>query len=517
MVLRIENSILKNDNSELSVKAPVQQEQKKEVVPVGQKTEDNNTDIETPVQGYYIEKTEPTPDDDDDNDNDNDDDDNLDTGINPDARITISPSIAIYKETNELTAAMEQTVYRAVANAFQVSGSDGYFKAADMMKNKQAYNCFDDINFAKSFNIYGKAVYEGTNISLTTDVPSKVEKQENSVKTDLGLNYKSKSENTKAMLFASHIKTNAKTNMTAKPSEDAEVPETEPINIESNYTSFSLYGALQQRFKNKDLGTLSAYYIDDDTQDLKLSNVTASYFLNKHMALAQGSLNTYKVLNQKSITKLDFNVSLNPELAASEPKANETPPQETEPVAETQAVPQANPPKWSKSLSPFFDTQAINGNTEEGIGIQMRLKRSGNTSNFRANAFGKFSTTQQVENNQYHATFGAGIKYKKNFNEASQLNARIDLRDRITFGQGNITTASATLSYASPKVTAEVEGKYINITNHDSPDYAGIVGRVFYTPNKNINIFAEASYTDLKEPSYRTTGSVVQAGIIANF
>lgn len=410
-------------------------------------------------------------------------------------------------------------MYRAVANTFRVSGSDGYFKAADMMKNKQAYNCFDDINFAKSFNIYGKAVYEGTNISVTTDFSSKIERQENSLKTDLGLNYKSKSENTKAMLFASHIKTNVKTNMTAKPSEDAEMPEDEPMNMESNYTSYSLYGAFQQRFKNKDLGTLSAYYVDHDTQDLKLSNVTASYFMNKYMALAQGSLNTYKVFNQKSITKLDFNVSLNPELAASEPKTNETPQQVTEPVAETQAVPQDNPQKqkWSKSFSPFFDTQSINGNTEEGIGVQMRLKRSGNTSNFRANAFGKFSTTQQVEDNQYHVTFGSGIRYKKKFSEESQLNARVDLKDRITFGQGNITTASATLSYTSPKVTAEVEGKYINITDHDSPDYAGIVGRVFYTPNKNINLFAEASYTDLKEPIYRTLGSVVQAGIIANF
>lgn len=55
MVLKIENSVL-NDNSELTAKTPVQKELKKVVVPVGQKIENNNTDIETPVKGYYIEK-----------------------------------------------------------------------------------------------------------------------------------------------------------------------------------------------------------------------------------------------------------------------------------------------------------------------------------------------------------------------------------------------------------------------------------------------------------------------------
>ena len=91
------------------------------------------------------------------------------------------------------------------------------------------------------------------------------------------------------------------------------------------------------------------------------------------------------------------------------------------------------------------------------------------------------------------------------------------MKDRITFGGGNIATANATVSYTSPKITAEVEGKYINITHSDSPDYTGVVGRVFYTPNKNLNLFAEASYTDMKEPNSRTSGSNIQAGVIVNF
>lgn len=503
LALRIENNIV-NDKSEQLVKATVPQEHKQDVIPVTQ-TAETKTDIDTPVEGYYVEKTEQTPD---------DDDDKLDTSINPDARITLNPSIAIYKETDDISNAMQQAVNRAVANVFQDSGQDSYFKATDMIKKEQPYNCFDDINFTKRFNVYGKVVYEGNNTIYTTDIPSRVERQENSIKTDLGLNYKSKSENTKTMLFSSFTKTNAKTRFDVKSSENSVIPEEE---AKTNYKSYSVYGVLQQRFKNKDLGTLSAYHINDDIQESKTSNVTASYFLNKYIALVQGSLNTYKVYNEKAITKLDFNISFNPELAFSEPETKEKLQQKTEPEPKTMIMPEINTKKWSKSFSPFFDTQSINGSTEEGLGGQMRFKRKGNNSAFRADAFGKVSTTQEEENNKYHVTFGSGIKYKKDFNTQTQLNANIELKDRITFGKGNITTADATISYVSPKVTAEVESKYINITHSDSPNYAGVVGRVFYTPNKNLNFFAEVSYTDLKESYYRTEGSNIQAGVIFNF
>lgn len=503
MTLRIENKIVTN-NSEPPVNAIVQQEQKQDNVPIGQK-EENKTDTEKPVEGYYIEKTGQAAE---------NDEDKLDTSVNPDARITINPSIAICKETDEIDNAMQQAVNRAVANAFHDSGADSYYKATDMIKNQQPYNCFDDINFAKRFNVYGKAVYEAVNYSFTTNIPSKVERQENSFKTDLGLNYKSKSENTKAMLFSSFTKTNTKTHFFSTPSENNEIPVEE---IESNYKSYSVYGVLQQHFKNKDFGTLSAYHINNKIQEAKTSNVTASYFLNKYMALAQGSFNTYKILNQKAISKLDFNISLNPELAFTEVKPKDTPEAETEHKPETKVVQEDNTKKCSKSFSPFFETQSINENTEEGIGGQMRFKMVGNNSTFRVDTFGKVSTTQQEENNKYHVTFGSGIKYKKNFNTQSQLQASIDLKDRITFSEGNITTANATISYTSPKITAEIEGKYINITHSDSPNYTGVVGRVFYTPNKNLNLFAEASYTDLKEPYARTTGSNIQTGVVVNF
>ena len=505
MTMRIENNKV-NDKSELSAKTQVKQvqEQKQDIIPVGQ-TEETKTGKDGAVEGYYIKKTGQTP---------KDDDDKLDTSIDLDARITLNPSIAIFKETDEISNSMQQAVNRAVADVFQDSGQESYFKATDMIKNEQPYNCFNDANFTKKFNVYGKVVYEGNKIIYTTDIPSRVQKQDNSIKADLGLNYQSKSENTKAMLFSSFTRTNSKTYLESSPLEDIDMPS---IELNSNCESYSFYGVLQQRFKNKDLGTLSAYHISDETQEAKTTNVTANYFLNKYIALAQGSLNTYKVYNQKAITKLDLKISFNPELAYSELKTDEKLRPEANPASEAKPVPDANSKKWSKSFSPFFDTQSINGHTEEGLGGQMRFKRKGNSSTFKTDVFAKISTTQREDNNKYHVTFGSGIKYNKNFNSRSQLSANIDLKDRVTFGEGNITTANATVSYISPKITAEVEGRYINITHYDSPNYAGVVGRVFYTPNKNLNFFAEASYTDMKEIDTRTTGSNIQAGVIVNF
>lgn len=100
-------------------------------------------------------------------------------------------------------------------------------------------------------------------------------------------------------------------------------------------------------------------------------------------------------------------------MASPEHKATDTPEQEIDLKPETKIVRETNTKKWSKLFSPFFDTQSINGNTEEGFGGQMRFKRIGNNSTYRVNAFGKISTTQQEENNKYHVTFGSGIKYKK--------------------------------------------------------------------------------------------------------
>lgn len=507
MALRIENNIV-NNNSELPVNQSNQQEKAQAVITVGQ-IEENKSVSETPVEGYYIEKSKQT--------SDEEDDDKLDTSVNPDARITICPSIAIYKETNEITDAMEQAVNRAVSGTYNSSKEDAYYKAMNMIKEKQPYSSFDDINFEKKFNIYGKTVYERSDLLYKAGNPIWFNRKENSIKSDLGLNYKSKSGNTKAMLFSSFAKTHAKT-VDSTLLENEKLPENVP-QTESNCKSLGLFGVVQERFKNKDLGILSAFYINDETQDSKTSNITACYFFNKYLAMTQGSLNLYKVNNQKTISKLDFNISFNPELEYSEAKTNETPKQESEPVSETETktVSATNSKKWSKLFNPFFDTQAINGSTEEGLGAQMLFKRAGSDSKFRVGAFGKISTTQQEDNNQYHVTFGSGIKYKKDFSPKSQLNAYVDVKDRITFGHGNITTVDAIVGYASPKISAEVEGKYINITQSNSPNYAGIVGRVFYTPNKNVNLFTELSYINMQEPTIEISGTNLQAGVVVDF
>ncbi len=172
--------------------------------------------------------------------------------------------------------------------------------------------------------------------------------------------------------------------------------------------------------------------------------------------------------------------------------------------------------KWSKALSPFFDTQTISGDTEEGLGLKLRFKRNDEKSILRFTTFGKVSTTQQEESNKYHLTFGAGAKYSKNVGAHSKLIAEADIKDKVTFGHGNILTASAHALYTSPKFSAEAEAKRILISANQ-PSYAAIVGRAYYTPSKNVNLYAEASYVNHKEQDYNLKGTNVQEGVIVNF
>ena len=96
------------------------------VVPIVEDTP-QETDSEKPVEGYAIEKTsqEPVtkP------EGKKDDDDDINTSVDPNARITLLPSIAINKTTNEITNAMEQAVNRAMTEKLQSSSNDSYIKA----------------------------------------------------------------------------------------------------------------------------------------------------------------------------------------------------------------------------------------------------------------------------------------------------------------------------------------------------------------------------------------------------
>ena len=520
MVIRIENSTIKEENKSFK---PAQnlKDQANAAIPIV-KEEANAVDNQEPIKGFYVETTGKNSVEEDD-----DDDGELVDNPDPNERITINPGIAIYKNTDEITNAMDRTVNKSIANMFQSSGETAFYKAKDMINDNQAYNCFDDINFTKRFNIYGKAVYELDNYRYKLDDLGSVSTRvQNSFKFDLGLNYKSKSEKTKAMLFSSFTGTKVKTNYETGPSETFELEDGEgavsesanTIQFKSNYKSLSIYGAVQQQFKNKDFGILSAYHINDNTLDTKTTNIDASYFLNKYKVLAEVNTNIYKALDMKTITKTNFSLSLNPELTSQVNNENESSVSDSDPEV-TQKI---SSKKWSKSFTPFFNSQSLNsqsvsGSTEEGLGGELRLKRTGQLSTLQLGGFGKISTTQQEDNNQYHLSFGALMKYSKNWNKKSQLKAKLSLKDRVTFGQGNIMTANATVSYVSPKVTAELEGKYINVNHADFTNYGGVVGRVFYTPNKNVNVFLEGCYTNMKEPNAKSSNSVVQAGVIANF
>ena len=447
------------------------------------------------------------------------DDDDIDTSVDPNARITILPSIAINNTTNEITNVMEQAVNRAGAELYGKLSDDSYLKAQNMVQDNRSYKCFDEINYTKNFNIYGKVVYEGNSQKYSMNgADSEIKMTQNSEKMDFGLNWKSKSENTKIFAFGSYthtdqnlsIKNNIKSGDTS-----------EDLDSHGKFKSYRVFGAAQERFKNGDILTGGGFHINDDTQGTQTTSFDASYYYRKYMVLAEGKTTIYKVLNSESVTKTDFSISLNPELAKepSKPKNNSAT-SETETQAETTQEPQkAKKPdgkKWSTAFSPFFDTETIAGDTEEGLGVKLRFKRTDNDSNLRFTTFGKVSTTQQEESNKYHVTFGSGIKYNKIIGANSKLIAEAYIKDKVTFGQENILTASAHAIYTSPKFSAETEAKRILISN-DQPTYTAILGRAYYTPTKNVNLYAEASYVKHKEQDYNLEGTNVQAGVIVNF
>ena len=468
--------------------------------------EDNQDGVENPTQEDNQDTAE--------NSNQEEDDD-LDTSVDPNARITILPSIAINNTTNEITNAMEQAVSRAGAELLGKSSDDSYLKAQNMVQDNRSYKCFDEINYTKKFNIYGKAVYEGNYQKYSMNgADSEIKMSQNSEKVDLGLNWKSKSDNTKIFAFGSYTHTDQ--NLLINNNIDSG-DTSEDIDSNNKANSYSMFGAVQHRLKNGDLLTGGGFHINDAILDTQTTSFDASYYYRKFMVLAEGKTTIYKVSNSNSVTKTDFSISLNPELA-KEPSQKEkaSPENETETNQEVKKAFKPDKKKWSTAFSPFFDTQTIAGDTEEGLGVKLRFKRTDKNSTLRFTTFGKVSTTQQEENNKYHVTLGSGVKYNKNIGAHSNLIAKADIKDKVTFGHENILTASAHAIYTSPKFSAEAEAKRILISG-DQPSYAAIVGRAYYTPTNNVNLYAEASYVNHKEQDYNLEGTNIQAGVIVNF
>lgn len=474
-----------------------------------EKKDSTVSDVDKPVEGYYIEKTsqEPVvkPDD------DKDDDEDIDTSVDPNARINILPSIAINKTTNEITNAMEQAVNRAGAELFEKTSNNSYLKAQSMLQNNQVHQCFNEINYPKSLNLYGKIVYEGSKQKYLNNTPASESTYSiNSERAEMGINWKSKSERTKAFVFGSYTHTKMNLDLELKDNSEKVLSDGEHDN------SFSVYGAAEHRFKKGDLLMGSASYIDNPVESSRMTTFDAGYYLDKYMVLAEGKTTIFQLLDAKTVTKTDFSVSLNPELATEQSKANEASSAEAEASQSIKNVSKTNAKKWSTAYSPFFDTQSISGSTEEGLGLKLRLKRTDDNSNLRFAAFGKASTTQQEESNKYHVTFGSGIKYAKNIGSKSFLKAEAEVKDRYTFGHENILTASVRALYSYPKFFAEAEAKRILISGNQ-PSYFAVGLRGYYTPNKKVSFYGEGCYTSLKEENSTLKGTNVQAGFIVNF
>ena len=494
-------------------------------------TKQDNTQL--PVEGYYIEKT--TDDDTTENEtvDENDADDDFDRNINPEERISISPSIALNQVSNELTSALEQAVDKSSNSGIDSDNKTyAFFVQAQSLADNKDPNAIFGMNFGKRLNVYGKGIYEYANYDYSNPVTN-IKYTDNSHKVEIGGTFSSKSGNTKAVFLGSGTKSNTKVKTDVvygdafqSSQNDSNVDEAGiSPDIHDNYSmNSSIYNAFiagQQKFKNNDVLTANAFYNNDGLQKSNTTSVNADYYLNKFGAHLSVGTSVYNGEDNVHTTKTNFNCTFNPE-SNEAPAANEevaaedtADNQETEQTVNTEVKANVVPDKkWKLAVSPFFDTQAIDGSPEEGLGVQVRLKKQ-NNSTVKFNGFGKFSTTQkEEESNLYHITTGVGARYATSVGRNGVLQAKADIKDKFTFGNGNIFTATGKVAYTMPKTSAEIEGKYITVPNSK---YAGVVGRVSYTPSKNVHTFAEASYIDWKHPEGRLNGTSANVGALINF
>lgn len=502
--------------------AVVQKQEKENIQPqtttVKADVKVKNTDLDAPVEGYYVEQTsqEPIKAQGEEQNNQEDDDDDIDMNVDPDEKITILPSIAINKTATELTNTMEQAVNRAVADILSSTSDASFYRAQAMVSDQKSYKCFDELNFKNNFNIYGKTVFEGNYQNYNNDSQTDIKLSQNSEKADLGLSYKSKSGKTKAFFFGSYTHTNCDVELKSEASDNESEDTVNNLSGNVKFDSYSVYGAVQRRFNNGDIITGSAFRTDDAASSVKTNSFDASYYAKRFMTMLEGKTTIQKLGNLNTVTKTDFTISFNPELAVEQKQKNSAPDNTSETQTNTDEEEKTTGKKITKTFTPFFNTQAISGDTETGLGLKYIIKRTDKNSGLKFASFGKLSTTQQQESSKYHLTFGSGIKYTNNIGAKSHLKAEAEIKDRYTFGDDNILTASAHVVYASPKFCAEAEAKRILISG-DQPSYAAFDLRSYYIPSDSINLFGELSHVYLKEPDNRLNGTNFQVGIIANF
>ena len=509
-------------------------------LPVVEETkETKQTDTDKPIEGYYVEKTSEVKDDNE-NENDNDDDDDIDTNVHPDERIQLKyPSIALNTVSNKLTTALDQAVDRASNSGIEDDDkTDRFFVQAQTLSEDKDPNAIFKMDFKKGFEIYGKNIIENMNYKYD-DSEVKIKMNQFSQKLELGSTFSSKSGNTKAVFIGSATRSttnlkdfnidltkNNETDYSNINEEDLDIKE-EDLDItpeipETKETEsvYIAYLAGQHTFKNNDILTGNAFGNYDEIQESKTAAFNADYYLNKYKAHMTAGVTLYSGPNDVKTSKLNFNCTFNPES-----HEDYHPEMQTEYTSESTTEDATNAlvnqtslaktdKKWQTAVSPFFETNAIEGSPEEGLGIKIRSKRLNDNSSARIYSFAKFSTTQREdEANLYHLTGGIGAKYRQSIGANGVLEAKADVKDKYTFKEGNILTATGNVKYSSTKVSAEVEGKYIRVPNSS---YAGVSGRVSYTPNKNIYTYAEASYLNWRYPEGKLSGSSVNAGILVN-
>lgn len=542
--MRLEKSNIEATTAVREQETKVSKKSKKEkevIVPIIEEKKENT--VQSPIEGYYIEKTTPDTKNDVDPDDNDDDDDTIDTNVHPEERLKLAPSIALNQVSNQLTNALDQAVDRASNTGIESDDpTDRFFTQAQDLAENDDPNAIFKIDFGKRFNIYGKGIYQYTNHTYN-DTETKIHMIQNSERLELGGTYSSKSGNTKGVFLGSATISHTNVNDTTPEYTSEEIaPEnlntidenTEIFipnqNIKLNAGVYNAFTAVQHTFKNKDIITANAFFNYDGVQESNTTEFNADYYLNKYKAHISGGASIYNGPDNVHTVKTNFNCTFNPESEEVSDITNSS----TENISDNSAdnntdnntnntdtttTPSSTPiqknKKWKTKFSPFLDTQTIEGFPEEGLGVQVRLKKIEKDSATRLYGFGKFSTTQRGdESSLYHITTGVGAKYTQSVGRNGALQAKADIKDKVTFGNGNILTTTGSIKYINPKVSAELEGMFISVPKST---YAGVVGRVSYTPKKNIHTYAEASYLNWVYPEGKINGTSLTVGALISF
>ena len=495
MAFRIEKNII-NDNVEPPQKSPVQQEQKQDVVPVGQ-VEETKTDTEQPVEGYDGSDDEP------------------DTDMHTDEKISID-DIAL-GQSDKISEAVQSAQLSGLNSAI----SDDYarLERAKTMAKSDPFNILDQ-SFKKGFHGNGIFRYQYADYSYMFDVDlSEITKTTHTRRIDFSSTYESPKGNTKLIFLGSGAKTDKylkyyesyqeDENLIPAPSDvidnsgiaqsvvssQNQIEETVPT--ESNETASQYHLFLGGKFKlgNDVLYANVMHAKGGDLDKSILTEVDAKYTNDKFGVTFEGSLEVYNV-GHLSTTKTDLSCYLGSkkdeqieqENISSGLATNEQEKTETEEQAADASNVQNNTKKCVKNDGIVIKMGSVDGReVENGVGYCRTTKKYDENSFFKTTMFSLASTTpRKEETSSYHATAGVNILYKYKNNRDLSYDVNLDVKDKISFcgaDKGNIFTAFLDANCKYKKTNAKLEGKYIYTP---FSTYFGMALRMSYQLNKNI-------------------------------